>query len=101
MRYHILTKLNGIVTVEVKEYDTLTYYLSDKMKGNEHLRSVPGYSDYYMLIDKKTSLVVCSTLKQRDLKETYENIKEKYEAHRKTAKYQSQIEEYASKTEQI
>lgn len=101
MKYHIITNLNGLVEVEVKEYDDLTYYLSDKMKGNEHLRDVPGYSDKYMLIDKKTGLVVCSTLKQRDLKERYESVKGRYEEHRKTETYQSQIEKYALKTGQI
>lgn len=101
MKYHILTNLNGLVEVEVKEYDDLTYYLSDKVKGNEHLKDVPGYSDKYMLIDKKTGLVVCSTLKQRDLKEKYESVKGRYEEHRKTETYQSQIEKYVSKTGQI
>lgn len=101
MKYHILTNLNGLVEVEVKEYDDLTYYLSDKVKGNEHLKDVPGYSDKYMLIDKKTGLVVCSTLKQRDLKEKYESVKGRYEEHRKTEIYQSQIEKYVSKTGQI
>jgi hypothetical protein len=101
MKYLILTKISGIVEVEVKEYDDLTYYLSDKIKGNEHLRDVPGYSEKYMLIDKKTSLVVCSTLKQRDLKEKYESVKDLYDEHRNTKTYQSQIEEYVSKTGQI
>ena len=98
MKYHILTNLNGLVEVEVKEYDDLTYYLSDKVKGNEHLKDVSGYSDKYMLIDKKTGLVVCSTEKQRDLKEKYESVKERYDSHRKTETYQSQIKKYASKT---
>ena len=101
MKYHILTNLNGLVEVEVKEYDDLTYYLSDKTKGNEHLKDVPGYSDKYMLIDKKTGLVVCSALKQRDLKEKYESVKGRYDAHRKTETYQSQIKKYASKTGRI
>lgn len=101
MKYLILTHLNGLVEVEVKEYDDLTYYLSDKMKGNEHLKDVPGYSNKYMLIDKKTGLVVCSTEKQRDLKEEYESVKEKYDMHRNTDAYQSQIKKYALKTGQI
>lgn len=101
MKYYILTNLNGLVEVEAKEYDSLTYYLSDKMKGNEHLKDVPGYSGKYMIIDKKTGLVVCSAEKQRDLKEKYESIKGLYEEHRKTETYQSQIEKYVSKMRQI
>lgn len=100
MKTFILIRENGEekpIQVEVNKYDDLTYYLSSKLKGNEHLKDVPGYSDKYMLIDKKTGLVVCSTLKQRDLKEKYESVKNKYEQHRKTNTYSAQIREYELK----
>ena len=102
MKYYILVKdltLNETKLIEtnVSNYDEHTLYLSSKIKGNEHLNDLPGYADKYMLIDKKTGLVVCSTLKQKNLKEKYESVKIKYEQHRKTNTYSVQIKEYELK----